>query len=73
MSRARCTRHFARSARRGEVWRKVRATTYIFFLLEGTPMLARQTRNLFGKHFVYFVILNFESAMDEMLHYEAEA
>ena len=28
-------------------------------------MLARQTRHLFGKHVVHFVILNFESAMDE--------
>ena len=51
---------------------------YTFSFIKDTDfwqvnMLARQTRHLFGKHFVHFVILNFESAMDEMLHYEGKA
>ena len=51
---------------------------YIFSFMKDTDfwqvkILARQTRNLFGKHFVHFIILNFASAIDEMFHYEARA
>ena len=52
----------AKRQTRGGLAKSKGYNVYIFSFIEGTDswqvkILARQTRNLFGKHFVHFVIL----------------